>query len=159
LETQRQTKIGEIQSTAKSLFNFSLEEIDGLRIKTEKTSLVFEKRDTLSESQQWQMKQPETQPANTAAISFLTDLLVNNKPERSFPLSLEQLADYGLDQPIATIEVQLKNHQIHELKLGKPDLEGRSLYAQVDNLPLVYIVPIEFQYAVDRELKEWKESP
>ena len=157
-ESQREIKTNQVISAAQSISNWTLEDIQGLGIKTEKYSLVFEKRNVVDSPSQWQMKQPQDVPANAAAISFLTNLLVTGKPERVFPLSLAQLADYGLNKPIAIIEVKLKNNQTHLLRLGKPELQGSSIYAQLDNLEMVYLLPVEFQYAVNRELKEWQQD-
>ncbi|GFE68305.1 DUF4340 domain-containing protein [Chroococcus sp. FPU101] len=142
----------------KKIFNFSREDIQSLLIKTPKITLEFAA--TNNQVTPWQMKQPENQIANAATISFLVDLLVNGKSEKTFTVPIEQKKEYGLDLPQATITVYLKNKQTHQIILGKTDFENKFLYAQVEpknNQELqVSLVDKSFQYALDRDLSEWK---
>lgn len=102
-------------------------------------------------------------PANDAYVSFLLSELVKAKSDRSFVASEEQLKDYGLEQPMATVEVSLKNGQTHELVVGKRDFTEKSLYARVDpseaeaEKPQVVLVSLNFDYGVNRSLKDWKQ--
>lgn len=102
-------------------------------------------------------------PANDAYVSFLLSELVKAKSDRSFAASEEQLKDYGLEQPMATVEVSLKDGQTHELVVGKRDFTEKSLYARVDpseaeaEKPQVVLVSLNFDYGVNRSLKEWKQ--
>ena len=108
------------------------------------------------------MKQPENQIANAATVSFLVDLLVSGKSEKTFTVPIEQKKEYGLDVPQATITVNLKNQQTHQIILGKTDFEDKFLYAQVDPTNhqklQVSLVDKSFQYALDRDLSEWKQE-
>ncbi|NER38159.1 MAG: DUF4340 domain-containing protein [Oscillatoria sp. SIO1A7] len=102
-------------------------------------------------------------PANDAYVSFLLSELVKAKSERSFVASEDRLKDYGLEEPIATVEVSLKDGQTHELVVGKRDFTEKSLYARVDpseaeaEKPEVVLVSLNFDYGVNRSLKEWKQ--
>jgi hypothetical protein len=107
------------------------------------------------------MKKPEDVPASDAAVAFLLNLVAEGKSDRSFPIQRNQLQEYGLDKPSATVKVQLKNQQIHWLMLGKADFNRSFLYAQANpstqTPPLkVLLVPIDFEYAVNRPMSEWQ---
>jgi hypothetical protein len=154
VDQQNASKIVQPSSNSASLFNFVPEDIESLTILQGKNTLVFKHN-----SKTWQMKKPLEMPANRSAISFLIDLLVDSQPKRSFPISLGKLTDYGLEHPNTTIVVTLLNHQIHQIQLGQPEPQGHKVYALVDKRPLVYLLPIEFAYAVDRQLSEWQEKP
>jgi hypothetical protein len=76
----------------------------------------------------------------------------------------KQRQDFGLDEPVGTVEVKLKNQQTHRLILGKPDFNQSFLYAQA-NPPEnrleaieVLLVPTDLENAVDRPLLEWKKE-
>ncbi|MGH2414829.1 MAG: DUF4340 domain-containing protein, partial [Microcystaceae cyanobacterium] len=152
----------EIQAKQQRIFDFEEQDIKNLKIEVHGKTLEFER--TQDVNQPWQMKQPENVPASNAAVSFLVNLLNIGKSDRTFKISSEQRQDYGLDQPLARVEIQLKNQEKHELILGKPDFENRFIYAQVapQNQPArelsIILVPRDFQYAVERELKEWKST-
>lgn len=158
--TQDNNKQEALTQNQKKLFNFSRDDIQSLLIKTPKTILEFTA--TNNQVTPWQMRQPEAQIANAATVSFLVDLLVNGKSEKTFTVPIEQKKEYGLDLPQATITVYLKNQQTHQIILGKTDFEDKFLYAQLDpmnNQELqVSLVDKSFQYALDRDLSEWKQE-
>lgn len=65
-----------------------------------------------------------------------------------------------MTQPQASITVQLKNQETHQLILGKPDFTGNFLYAYTapkpdGNVNLLLVSP-DFTNAVNRDLSEWK---
>jgi hypothetical protein len=160
-EIQGKPQREEIQEEQNKIFNFQANDIQILTIKTKQQTIEFER--TKEPNKVWQMKQPENVPANDAVVSFLLNLLVSGKSDRSFTIPLRKLQDYGLDNPSVTIEIQLKNQQIHQLILGSPDFKGEFLYAQIDP-PVkpdkeikVSLVSQEFITAVEKKLEEWKQ--
>ena len=148
------------EATEAKIFEFEESAIQALTIIQPEQTLRFER--TNSELQPWQMKQPEAVPASDAAVSFLLNLLVKGKSDRTFTISPAQKSEYGLANPLAEIEVTLKDQQ-HKLILGKPSFDNKFIYAQVDSADqneedlTISLVPIEFQYAVERELSEWQQ--
>jgi hypothetical protein len=160
-EIQRTTQPEEVKAQNKQLFDFQEKDVQELTIETQKETLKFER--TKRANNPWQMKHPENVQANDAVVAFLLNLLVEGKSDRTFTISEPQKKEYGLDKPLATINLQLENGTKHQLVLGNPDFEARSLYAQIDpslksdrNLQVI-LVPQDFQYAIDRDLTEWKQ--
>jgi Domain of unknown function (DUF4340) len=161
IEIQKQPHQVERQADGNNIFNLQKEEIKKLMIKTQKENLEFER--TNRENSQWQMRQPENVAANDAVISFLLNLLVEGKRDREVKISRDKLPEYGLDKPLATIEIKLKDQKNHQLVLGKSDFEDKFLYAQIDpslqsGELTVTLVPKDFQYAIKRDLSEWKQE-
>ncbi len=147
------------QAKEQQLFTFSEKDIKGLTIETAGKTLKFERKDT---EQPWQMLEPEKITANDAAMSFLLNLLVDSQINRSITVTKELLKDYSLEPPFAKIMISLANNQTHQLLLGKPDLEDQYIYAQLDPQTgtieqKIIFLPKEFQYAVERDLMEWKQ--
>jgi hypothetical protein len=161
-EIQRQSQSEDTQSNEKQIFTLKEEDIQALTIETNKETLKFER--TGKEDRPWQMKQPEDVPASDASLAFLLNLLVKGKSDRTLTISPEQTKEYGLDKPLAKLDIQLKNEKKHQLILGNTDFEGQSLYAQVDpprqsNQDLkVILVSKDFQFAIERDLSEWKQQ-
>ena len=173
----KETPQGEAaKAKEQKIFSFEEEEIQSLTIKNQGQTLRFErvnqKAGDKANISPWQMKAPRDVPASDPAVSYLLNLLVDrksNSPEetpgdRTFTAPSSQLQEYGLDKPLATVEVKLKNQQTHQLILGKPDFSGNFLYAQADP-PVktsqqlqVLLVPISFEDAVKRPLSEWQEK-
>ncbi|MEY3332557.1 MAG: hypothetical protein RLZZ176_857 [Cyanobacteriota bacterium] len=150
----------EIQAQKQKIFTFTADDIQSLTIKFKETTLQLTKRNT-SEKPQWEIKSPISTPANDAIVSYLIDLLADSKSERTVPVSPVELSEFGLDQPVATIDVKLKNQQTHQLILGKGDFNNQFLYAQADphkNMNLL-LVSKDFVNAVNRDISEWKQIP
>jgi hypothetical protein len=101
--------------------------------------------------------------ANEAYVSFLLEQLVSDRSQQTLTATPEQIKEYGLNPPVAIIEVILKDQKIYQMILGKSEFSGNAIYAQV-NPPLpetenqtVLVVSKNFQYAVDRTLEDWKQ--
>jgi hypothetical protein len=143
------------------IFSFEEEQVQAFTVKTQKQKLLFERRVKAGKSL-WRMKAPSNTLASEASVSYLMNLLVKGKSNRTIQVPATQLQEYGLNQPQATIEVKLKNQQTHQLVLGKPDFNRNFLYAQADpsakpngNVD-VLLVPTDFENAVNRQQSEWK---
>lgn len=151
----------QIKSNNKKLFNFAEEDIKNITIKIQQDTLRFQR--TEDDKRYWKMTQPKQEKANDATISFLINLLVTGESDRRFTISTSQQKDYGLSNPLATIEVILTDGKKHQIVLGNSDFNDSFLYAQVDpnnqetTELIINLVPKNYQYAIDREIDEWLE--
>lgn len=157
-EIKGKTQSTEIKAQKQKIFSFTANDVQSLTIKTKSTTLKLEKRKT-TEKPSWEIKSPISAPANDAIVSYLMDLLVDGKIERTVSVLPTELPEFGLDKPVATIDIKLKNQQSHQLILGKAEFNNRFLYAQADanqNLNLL-LVSQDFFNAVNRDISEWKQ--
>jgi hypothetical protein len=148
----------EIKIQNQKIFAFTADDVQSLTVKIKETTLQLERRNT-SEKPQWEIKSPISALANDAIVSYLMDLLVKGKSERTVLISSAELSEFGLDKPVATIDIKLKNQQSHQLILGKGDFNNQFLYAQADsnkNMNLL-LVSKDFVNAVNRDISEWKQ--
>ena len=112
----------------------------------------------------WTMTAPKQTAASDASIAYLLSLMATGTSDPAIASTPDKQAEFGLDKPLATVEVKLLNQQTHRLVLGKPNFNRSRLYAQVNpgatatNLP-VQLVAIEFDSAVTRPLAEWQSGP
>ncbi len=146
----------------KQLFSFEEDEVQRVNIYIQEESRKFER---VSEPEPgWRMTEPKDVPASDPSVAFLLNLLVEGKSDRIIPnVSPENLKEYGLDKPQAMVTVRLTNDETHEILLGKPDFNNSFLYAQIDPFSdksqqsNVFLVPMDFDYAVNRPLSEWEQ--
>ena len=150
LTTTAQTTVNPTATSPVGLFDFQERDIQGLSIKTLATTNVLEKEKT------WMVRSPLPKaPADEAVVAFLTSLLMSSR-ERVVQVPATRRSEFGLDQPLATIEITTINQQHHSLILG--------LYALVDpsvdpNADLsIMVVPTSFESAVIRNGSEWRNS-
>ncbi|MFB2835886.1 hypothetical protein [Floridanema evergladense] len=99
-------------------------------------------------------------PANEPYVAFLLNELATGKGDR---IIADPRIEDGIDKPLATIEITLKNGEKHQLILGNLNYNSTALYALADppqqpTKPLnILLVPLNFQNAVNRPLSEWKQ--
>jgi hypothetical protein len=158
------TQQEEVKNKKQQIFSFEEDDVQSLAVKTKNATIILE-RNNNSERPKWRMTSPQQVPANDAIVSYLMDLLVKGESDRTISTSVNQLREFGLTAPQATIDIKLKNKQNHQLILGQSDFNRRFLYAQADpnSQPngnvTVLLVSTDFGNAVNRELSEWKEIP
>lgn len=144
------------------IFNFTEDQVQTLTVKRPKQTLVFE-RTKNSFPQTWKMRTPKQTPANEAAVAYLLNLLATGRSTRTLNVPAAQKQEFGLDQPLATIDVQLKNQQRHQLVLGKLNFNQSAIYAQADPAAQptlqVLLAPTTLETAVNRPLAEWQQPP
>jgi Domain of unknown function (DUF4340) len=168
-EIQVAPKQEEAKEEKQRIFAFKPDRIQFFTVKTPEKILTFERVYARKGGKSsWEMKVPVQAHANPASVDFLLDRLATGKSDRTINITPAQLAEFGLDQPQATVTVKLDNQETHRLVLGKTDFSGRFLYAQANppefppqnssqNLP-VLLVPFDFKNATQRPLSEWKKA-
>ncbi len=160
-EIQGAPKREAAKATKQPIFTFAEDQIQSLTIETEQETLEIEQ--VGEEPVSWEIESPEAAPASSAAVAYLTDLLAEGESDRTLSVAADDLEEYGLDDPLATVEVQLQDGETHRIVLGSPGFDRTFLYAQIDppeQTPEqvdVQLVPIEFENAVSRPLEEWKQ--
>ncbi|MBD2208497.1 DUF4340 domain-containing protein [Nostoc linckia FACHB-104] len=161
-EIRGATQREEVKEKKQQIFAFTADDVQSLTITTAKLSLALE-RNPQDSPPKWLIKSPVSEPANDAIVSYLMDLLVKGKSDRSLSIPANQKGDFGLDNPQATINITLKNQQSHQLLLGATNFNRRLLYAQADpsvkpdgNID-VLLVSTDFENAVNRDISEWKQ--
>ena len=144
-------------------------DIEALTIKTVAQTIVLDRIPSTgppgaSPTAAWMVRspKPETQASETS-VAFLTNLLVS-KGDRLPQVLSSRKAEFGLDQPLATIEVRLPKQQMQTIVLGKLNFDRTGLYAVV-NPPVdpnaafsVLLVSPSFESAVTRPVEEWRSA-
>ncbi|MGD1872488.1 MAG: DUF4340 domain-containing protein [Mastigocoleus sp.] len=160
------------QEKEKEIFSFTEKDVQALTIKTTNSTIKLEREASASDDKKWLIKSPISSPAKYAYISYLMNLLVAGKSEKSLPTNYDQLRDYGLSKPSATIEVQLKNKKNYNLFLGNPNFDKRYIYARKKSLSNsdhksdsksteqvdVLLISPDFKNAVNRDISEWRQE-
>lgn len=151
------------QAAATKLFSFEEDQIQGLTLNTGGRSLVFEK-----DKNKWQLRSPEPAVANEASVVYLTNLLATGMSDRTLTVPVSDKESFGLQSPLATVEIKLEDQTTHTLTLGGKNFNQTALYALVDtpntNTPntakdlSLRLVSLDFENAVSRSLDDWKQT-
>lgn len=144
-------------TSEETLFTFEQNEVQQLTIEREEETLTLIRSD-----EGWKMTKPEEVMAKESAIVFLLDLLTTETSSETFSVEANQLENYGVSDPAATLTITLKHETEHTIMLGNTTFNDEEVYAQINpkegEMKEVQIIPIDFMSAVERPLSEWKED-
>ncbi len=142
-------------------------EFEAIAVKTLVQTIVLDKSPAKPGVPQgeWMLRSPKPEsPASEASVAYLTSLLVG-KSEPVLTISGSRKAEFGLDQPLATIEMRLPNQEMQMLVLGKLNFNRTGLYAVLNppadpnaSFPVMLVSP-SFESAVSRSIAEWRKTP
>lgn len=142
-------------TTTTPLFNFTETQITTIEIAfPDQDRLVFQQEAT-TVMRQWRMLVPQKQLANQGAVSFLTNLLTQYSGTQPFSIEMTQLVDYGLDDPTVQLTINLVDGSRRVLTLGKLNFDETKIYGQIDQELKIWVLPLDFWNAVNREPNEW----
>lgn len=148
----------QVSGEEQPLFEFDAADIASFTLKTRLRTMQFER----DRADQWQMTEPEKATASDPSISFLLDLMTSGKGQTMIAPTSDR-EQFGLHQPLATIDLTLKDETTHKLVVGDYNFNRGHLYAQVDppdqaaQMKLFLVSP-SFDNAVNRPLNEWKQA-
>lgn len=145
----------------RQIFEFAEGDVQAFTLTTPLRTFKFE-RDSAGK---WQMLEPEKTAASEPSVAFLLDLVATSKTPRTLTVPAAERQQYGLHQPLATIDLTLKDQTKHQLIVGEYDFNRSFLYAQADppaadqNLEQIDILLLSpnFEEAVSRPVAEWKQ--
>jgi hypothetical protein len=175
-EQRRASNPEATEATGGSIFEFEESQVQSFTVEMSAQTLSFERDD----SGQWQMQEPQPGLASDASVAYLLNLLATEESDRTLTVDAASAAEFGLDEPSATITVTLDNQETHQLILGSTNFDNSAIYAQADpdakaatseanaeqaNAEqtageaaeiTVLLVSSNFENAVNRPLEEWR---
>jgi hypothetical protein len=106
------------------------------------------------EDGKWYLTAPVQEEANQTEVVRLIEALATLRPDRAFSETVTQAADYELDPPAITVEVELQDKTVHTLKLGAQNPSQSGYYGQVSGSTRIYLFPYYVGSDIDNYLKE-----
>lgn len=162
-EIRGKEKQEQIEEQEKLVFDFKIEDVEGVAITTKDETLKFE-RQKLANSEKliWQITEPEEKKADEPTVEFLLSKIASLKSDRSLMTSASKLAQYGLEKPENILEVKLKNGENYRLLLGQPDFSDSFIYATLEPAEegtenvSVLLIPQNFKNIIAKPISEWE---
>lgn len=145
------------QDTEAPLFAFTEADIQELFIERLDAEILLE-----NTTSGWLMRAPQKATAEPAAVVYLLDFLTSKPTRRTLTVPADDLAEFGLDDPRATVEIKLANGKTHQLRLGAPEFSGNTLYVQTSapdaetgDPVTIYTISSGLTSAVNRPAEDW----
>ena len=115
-EFQWKSQQEQVKKKKQQLFAFKEDDVKALKITTPSETINLERSPEAGKTK-WLMKSPDSVPANDGTVAYLLNLLETEKTEQSVNTPPSELAQFGLKQPQATIDITLNNQKTHKLVL------------------------------------------
>ena len=147
------TQNSQIAST-NTLYDFTEGDITAFTVSHDNTVISFTKTDDT-----WQMEKPQTALADPASVAFLLNIITSNAIKETITTTPEQLDDYGLDKPVATLELTAEEEN-YALSIGEEDFSGTSLYVMTANSmgpdPVeIHLISKDLENGFERPVDDW----
>lgn len=145
------------ESQDRLAFPFSLDQVIGFQFhridKKTSANLVFD-------GGQWQVKDRDglLSSADVDTIETILKNLATYKYERNFPISREQLSEFGLDEPRRWMKIFLQDGSRLDIAIGFDTKVGYSLYFMVNSSLEIYSGPQYLLTATDREYIDFRDK-
>jgi hypothetical protein len=118
------------------LYNVSLDNMTRIAITDHGEEAVF----YMGEKNRWHIGEPDGIPVGIDRWEGIALLLSGPKSRRLLDEQPTNLAPYGLDSPITTIDLELKGDQTIGILLGLTTPDGESTYAKVKGFDEVFTI-------------------
>ncbi|MCY9692422.1 DUF4340 domain-containing protein [Paenibacillus alginolyticus] len=130
----------------KSLITLKQEDVQSIHVKKEEQQIELARNGS-----GWDMKTPAAAPINTNQVGSWLDALGLVTSTKLVEDQVSNLSNYGLDKPVGTYEVTLKDGSKKGLLVGTAlPIEGFS-YVQVEGSPAVYQVSDQLLSALSKK--------
>ncbi|MFP4498793.1 MAG: DUF4340 domain-containing protein [Vulcanimicrobiota bacterium] len=136
-----------------AVFDVKIENVNGMSFyKTEPdTEIVFEKKDN-----NWFITEPINTSGNRNVIETFIAAVATLKIEEEVEEKAEELAKYGLKEPVYEIALTTEGKK-HEILLGARTVDLKYFYAKTPESPRVFLVSTAFKYNLDKNITDFRD--
>ncbi len=111
----------------------------------------------LKKNKGWEIVQPVSAPADSAAVNNILRTLSGLTPEKRFSVSEKDWKEFGLDAPRVKV-LFLNQGKWVEIQIGKKTPVGNDSYVKVSNSPDLFLLPEYLVGELDQDLSALKEK-
>jgi hypothetical protein len=141
------------EDTTAPAFTFKAEEVTALTLTSQGKTVVAEK----NADGKWVVVQPITSDGDQITIKEVIDTMAGAKTQRLLKASAEEMQSFGLSSPSAVAEMKMKDGQMHRVIFGAKDFSGSSVYAKIDQMTDVAILPVTVQLMAEKKLNDLRD--
>ncbi len=143
------------EAQKKKLFTFDKDEVSAVSLIYPDRSLHLRK----DESGKWHLTQPIESEADETTVSNLLNALTDVEVSRVLEEGVQDLALYGLDQPMVKLQVTLQEGpSLPVVLIGKDTPVGFSVYVQKTGDPKIFLTPQAFRLGMTKEVKDLRDK-
>jgi hypothetical protein len=136
-----------------TLFSFQVDDARAVALEYPDRRIELEQKDGV-----WWLTEPIHTPADETTVKNLLRAIADAEVKKKLGNVGEDLSPYGLEKPMATIRVTLKDRELPVIKVGKTSPIGFSTYVQRADRPEVYLTGSAFHSGMDKKVKDLRDK-
>lgn len=106
----------------------------------------------------WRLTKPVEAAADDVTVKNLLRAIADAEVKRTIDDPPQDLAQFGLAPPVATIKVTAKGQPLPDLKVGKTTAVSFSTYVQRADQPKIYLTGSAFNTGMDKQVKDLRDK-
>ena len=111
----------------------------------------------LNDKGQWALTQPKPFPADSAAVSGVTNTTMKLDSERVVDPNVTDLAAYGLAPPMLEVTITRKDGKTSKLLVGENTPANDAVYVKLDGDPRLFTMNTTNKIALDKDYKDLRD--
>jgi hypothetical protein len=147
-----QAAVGAVSTPLPVVIQFNAGEVRAIRLA--RSSQNQRTEFALREDGKWYLTAPVQDEANQTEVVRLVEGLATLRPDRVFSETVTQAADYELDPPAITVEVEMQDKTLHTIKIGAMNPSQSGYYGQVSGSARIYLFPAYIGGDIDSYLTQ-----
>jgi hypothetical protein len=141
------------EAKKKTLFEFSPGDVTAVTLTYADREIALQR-----EGDGWRLTKPSEMPADTTAANNLVNAIAECEVVKDVAEGSADLAQYGLDKPLVTIKVSLKDRALPTISVGKNTPVGFSTYVQRGDDKKIVLTSSAFRSGMDKQVKDLRDK-
>jgi hypothetical protein len=123
-------------------------------------TLVYPDREIALEKSDgvWRLTKPVQAPADDITVKNLIRAISDAEVKKTIDDPPQDLAQFGLAQPVATVKLTAQGTALPDLKVGKTTAVSFSTYVQRADQPKIYLTGSAFHTGMDKQVKDLRDK-
>ncbi|MFQ5664978.1 MAG: DUF4340 domain-containing protein [Candidatus Binatia bacterium] len=141
------------EAKKKTLVDFKPDDATGVSLAYADRTIVLRKTgDT------WHITKPRDLPADATAAKNLVNAIAQCEVKKEIKEPVADLQQYGLDRPLVTVTVKLKDRELPAFAVGKNTPVGFSTYVQRKGDKRILLTSSAFRSGMDKQVKDLRDK-
>ena len=110
------------------------------------------------EDGKWKFGAPLTIPGDSNSIGYMAETAASLEADRVVEDKVTDWKPYGLNEPLLTLEMKLKDGKTHRVLFGSDTPTGSTLYARLDEDPRLFTVNSYTKTSFDKQVFDLRDK-
>ena len=135
------------------LVELNADDVSGLTLTYPDREIALAKTDT-----GWRLTKPVDAPADDITVKNLIHAIADAEVKKTIDPPPQDLTQFGLTQPAATITITAKGQPLPALKVGKTTAVSFLTYVQRADQPKIYLTGSAFHTGMEKQVKDLRDK-